>query len=74
MVVLLWTTLSQTIQERKDAPMPENYLEQYYYSGNDLGITYQKSHSSFRLWAPTAESVSLVLYRLAMIVMGKFIQ
>ena len=62
MVVLLWTTLSQTIQERKDAPMPENYLEQYYYSGNDLGVTYQKSHSSFRLWAPTAESVSLVLY------------
>lgn len=33
------------------------------YAGNDLGITYDKSKTSFRLWAPTASEVKLCLYK-----------
>lgn len=68
MVVLLLGSLRQTIEERKDAHMPYNYFttkefkDKYYYTGNDLGVTYQKSHSIFRVWAPLAESVSLILF------------
>lgn len=32
------------------------------YEGNDLGAVYAKDHTSFRLWAPTAESVELCFY------------
>lgn len=32
------------------------------YDGNDLGLTYQPSHSAFRIWAPTAEVAELRLY------------
>lgn len=34
----------------------------YYYSGNDLGLTYTNSKSTFKLWAPTAKTVTLALY------------
>ena len=34
----------------------------YYYEGNDLGLTYSTKKSSFKVWAPTATKVSLVLY------------
>jgi len=34
----------------------------YTYCGNDLGATWTKEHTSFRLWAPTAESVVIILY------------
>jgi len=33
----------------------------YYYDRNDLGLTYSKSQSIFKCWAPTATSVSLLL-------------
>ena len=34
----------------------------YFYDGNDLGNTYSKTQTSFRVWAPTAQSVALVTY------------
>ncbi len=33
------------------------------YKGNDLGLTYSKTQSSFRIWAPTAEKAQLILYK-----------
>lgn len=33
------------------------------YTGNDLGLTYSKAASSFRIWAPTATRVQLNLYK-----------
>lgn len=33
-----------------------------YYDGNDLGATWAPEQTSFRLWAPTAERVSVHLY------------
>ena len=35
----------------------------YTYNGNDLGAVWTKEQTSFRLWAPTAKSVSVNLYR-----------
>ena len=35
---------------------------QFFYGGDDLGLTYSASGSSFKVWAPTAEKVSLALY------------
>lgn len=34
----------------------------YYYDGDDLGCTYTKEFTTFRVWAPTAEKVTLHLY------------
>lgn len=33
------------------------------YTGNDLGLTYSKAASSFRIWSPTATKVRLHLYQ-----------
>ncbi len=43
---------------------PRNVLngEQYVYRGNDLGNTYARQATSFRLWAPTASDVQLLLF------------
>lgn len=38
------------------------FEEEYTYTGNDLGATYTKEKTSFRVWAPTADSVTLNLY------------
>ncbi|WP_027409606.1 type I pullulanase [Anoxybacteroides tepidamans] len=35
--------------------------EQFYYSGNDLGITYTPHATTFKLWAPTATEVKIKL-------------
>jgi len=34
----------------------------FYYGGNDLGLTYAPSGSTFKVWAPTATDVRLALY------------
>ena len=33
------------------------------YTGNDLGLIYSRSQSSFRIWSPTAEKAHLILYK-----------
>src|SRR5690606_1763219 len=35
---------------------------EFYYDGNDLGLTYTKEKSTFKVWAPTAMKVSVALY------------
>ncbi len=35
---------------------------EFYYRGDDLGLTYNSIRSGFKLWAPTATKVSLALY------------
>lgn len=43
---------------------PRNVLdtEKYLYRGDDLGNTYRPGATSFRLWAPTASDVQVLLY------------
>jgi len=39
------------------------FEKMFYYEGNDLGNTYSTSKTSFRVWAPTATEVKLVIYK-----------
>jgi pullulanase len=44
------------------AVVMRNILDPYYYGGDDLGLSYGRDKSLFKLWAPTAVSVSAALY------------
>ena len=60
-------THSLYIALKGDTPVlvtPRNVLNagKYTYQGNDLGSIYQPKETSFRLWAPTASDVQLLLY------------
>ena len=37
--------------------------KKYFYDGKDLGATYKKSHTKFKVWAPTADRVAVRLYQ-----------
>lgn len=52
---------SYPLSMTKAFDMP-NFDELFYYDGDDLGASYTKESTSFRLWAPTAREVSLMLY------------
>ena len=41
----------------------EKFERQYTYSGSDLGARWTRKKTSFRLWAPTAKSVKINLYK-----------
>lgn len=45
----------------KDVLMRE-ILNQFVYTGDDLGLNYSVGSSTFKVWAPTATNVSLALY------------
>lgn len=40
----------------------KEFEREYFYDGDDLGVRYSKSDTSFRIWAPTADYVNLKLY------------
>ena len=40
-----------------------DFENKYTYTGNDLGATWTKDATTFRLWAPTAEEVRVKLYQ-----------
>lgn len=40
----------------------EDFEQQYTYEGNDLGATWTKTETTFKVWAPTAEKVMVNLY------------
>ena len=40
-----------------------DYLNKFYYSKDDLGVTYLNNSISFKLWAPTSIKVELLLYK-----------
>ena len=37
----------------------DEFDEMFYYDGKDLGVTYTKTNTTFKLWAPTAYKVSV---------------
>ena len=40
----------------------QSFNDQYFYSGDDLGMTYSQANTKFRVWAPTATDVKVRLY------------
>ena len=60
-------TVSSTQFKEKQAVMGDIYttskfVNSYTYSGNDLGATYSKASTTFKVWAPIATDVTLNLY------------
>lgn len=50
----------------RDMPIKmRGILDSYVYAGDDLGVTYHSTSSSFKVWAPTAAQASLALYNRA---------
>lgn len=45
-----------------DVVRSDGFDELFYYDGNDLGNTYTKEETKFRVWAPTAGEAKLVTY------------
>lgn len=41
----------------------KDFEQKYTYEGNDLGATWSEKETKFRVWAPTAEKVTLNLYK-----------
>ena len=52
---------SLAAQTARNASM--NYNDYPVYSGKDLGLTYTPDSSTFRVYAPSAESMRLLLYQ-----------
>ena len=40
----------------------DRFEKNYTYSGNDLGVTYSQSQTTFKVWAPTAANMTLYTY------------
>lgn len=44
--------------------LAQDFLQHYpVYTGNDLGLTWSKEQSAFRIWSPVAEAAQLLLYK-----------
>ena len=52
---------SPAVTQAKVFDSPE-FAAKYTYTGNDLGNTYSKNETKFRVWAPTATKVSLITF------------
>ena len=49
--------------ELKKLYSSNEFINKYTYSNNDLGITYSREKTVFKIWAPTAEKIILNLYK-----------
>ncbi len=38
------------------------FYQEFHYSGHDLGVTYSKAETTFKVWAPTAHALEIVIY------------
>lgn len=62
------STYSVVFEDNKySVKLPDYYSsvefeKDYTYSGDDLGSTWTKDATTFKVWAPTAESVNVVMY------------
>ncbi len=54
---------SRTPLEWKHYFESEEFEKEYYYDAADLGCTLKEKETQFRVWAPTAEQVSVNLYK-----------
>ena len=52
----------ENIIELKKYCSSKEFLENYIYEGNDLGVECNENGTTFKLWSPGAESVVLNLY------------
>lgn len=43
--------------------LSEEFNDEYYYEGNDLGAVYNKDETKFKTWSPVAVNINLCLYK-----------
>lgn len=55
----LWKTTFVTYDKLYD---DERFAQYFCYDGDDLGFTYSGSQTTFKVWAPTAANMSLLIY------------
>ena len=53
---------NRTGEEWREIFNSQEFEEEYYYDGNDLGANYSKEKTVFKVWAPISEEVLLTLY------------
>ncbi len=68
MALALGVGLAAPVFATEEVPLTKYYSSaefetQYTYTGNDLGANWTKDSTVFRVWAPTASSVKLNLYK-----------
>lgn len=56
-------TEKKTTLEWKRLFESEEFEKEYFYKGNDLGVTLTEKETIFKVWAPTAEKITLKLYQ-----------
>ncbi|MDT8859344.1 type I pullulanase [Alkalihalobacillus sp. MEB130] len=49
--------------EVRDVVRTDEFDDFFYYSGNDLGVTYTKEQTKVAVWAPIATKVNILLYK-----------
>ena len=54
--------MKSALEWKKYYLTPE-FREKYFYNGDDLGVRCMDSGTSFKLWSPSAGSVTLNLYQ-----------
>ena len=54
--------MKSALEWKKYYLTPE-FREKYFYNGDDLGVSCTDSGTSFKLWSPSADSVTLNLYQ-----------
>ena len=54
----------EAYNKSKTPVIPRHILDnkEYFYAGNDMGAVYTQKETAFRIWAPTALSVSVMIY------------
>ena len=48
--------------ELKKLYSAKEFIDKYNYTNNDLGITYSKENTKFKVWSPLAEKIILNLF------------
>ena len=61
-IILASTILSIALLSFKSIKTIYSFDDYPVYNGNDLGVTYSPSKTTFKIWAPTANAVKLRLY------------
>ena len=56
-------SMAATLQTQAVSYSEMSALDSYAYSGNDLGATYSKTSTTFKVWAPTASQVQIKRYK-----------
>src|SRR5579875_2031692 len=60
--ILILPVVAVLLTSFKPAIQSGDYDNYPVYSGNDLGVTWSPSKTTFKIWAPTARAVKLRLY------------